>query len=233
MKTYERKLVKSKYPGRGIVIGLTPDKQNIVQIYWIMGRSTNSRNRIFEMDGDFMRTKAFDEALLTDPSLVIYYPIKNYGSSHIVTNGDQTDTIYKHLAIGQTFEDALEKRKFEPDPPNFTPRISGLADTKSQGYKLSILKTINNNEHLEQKCFFSYGDFISGIGHCITTYMDDGNPLPSFGGEPYTVKLFNDIDINLETFHNYLNRDNRVSTAVKFINVNTSKAVVKIINENS
>lgn len=233
MKTFEKRLKKSSYPGRGIVIGMTPDSKNIVQIYWIMGRSVNSRNRIFEIDGEFMRTKAFDEALLTDPSLVIYFPMKTYGSSHIVTNGDQTDTIYKHLTIGKTFEDALEKRKFEPDPPNFTPRISGVADIKSRGYKLSILKTVDNNEHLEQKCFFSYGDFISGIGHCITTYTDDGTPLPSFDGEPYKVKLFDDIDVNLNTFRSYLNKENRVSVAVKFINSKTGKATIKIINENS
>lgn len=233
MKTFEKKLKKSSYPGRGIIIGMTPDSKNIVQIYWIMGRSVNSRNRIFEMDGDFMRTKAYDDALLTDPSLVIYFPMKTYSSIHIVANGDQTDTIYKHLTIGKTFEDALEKRKFEPDSPNFTPRISGVADIKSRGYKLSILKTVDNNEHLEQKCFFSYGDFISGIGHCITTYSDDGIPLPSFEGEPYKVKLFDDIDVNLNTFWGYLNKENRVSLAVKFINAKTGKAIIKIINENS
>lgn len=230
--THEDKLKNSTYPGRGIVIGMTPDGSHIVQVYWIMGRSVNSRNRIFEMDGQFMRTKAFDEALLTDPSLVIYYPMKNRGNSHIVTNGDQTDTVYEYLTKGRTFEAALETRKFEPDSPNFTPRISGIVDMDVSGFKLSILKTVNNNEKLGQKCFFTYEDFIKGIGHCITTYNDDGNPLPSFRGEPYKVGLFNNLDETLGTFWNYLDKDNRVSLAVKFIDSKTGEAKVKIINTN-
>ena len=231
-KTFEDKLINSTYPGRGIVIGMTPDMKNIVQVYWIMGRSVNSRNRVFEMDGQFMRTKAFDEALLLDPSLVIYYPMKNTGNSHIVTNGDQTDTVYEYLNNGGIFEAALETREFEPDPPNFTPRISGIVDMDVSGFKLSILKTVDNNEELGQKCFFIYDDFIKGIGHCITTYNDDGNPLPSFSGEPYKVGLFNDMDKTLKTFWEYLDKDNRVSLAVKFIDTKTGEATVKIINTN-
>ena len=233
MRTYENKLKNSTYPGRGIVIGMTPDGQNTVHVYWIMGRSVNSRNRVFEMDGSFMRTKAYDEAKLTDPSLVIYYPIKNLGNSHIVTNGDQTDTIYEYLVNDSTFEEALYTRRFEPDPPNFTPRISGISDMESMNYKLSILKTVDNDEKLEQKCFFSYVNYIKGTGHCITTYEDNGTPLPSFEGEPYKVALFNDIDETLKTFWSYLDQDNRVSLAVKFINVETGEAKVKIINKNS
>lgn len=231
--THESKLKNSTYPGRGIVIGMTPDKGHIVQVYWIMGRSINSRNRVFEMDGKFMRTKAFDEALLTDPSLVIYYPMKDMGTRHIVTNGDQTDTVYDFLTSDSTFEAALETRKFEPDPPNFTPRISGIVDMDVSGFKLSILKTVDNNEELGQKSFFTYSDFISGIGHCITTYNDDGNPLPSFSGEPYKVGMFDDLDETLNAFWNYLDKDNRVSLAVKFICTESGEATIKIINKNS
>lgn len=232
MKTFEDKLKNSAYPGRGIVIGMTPDGRNVVHVYWIMGRSINSRNRIFEMDGEFMRTKAFDEAKLTDPSLVIYYPVKNAGGFHIVTNGDQTDTIYEYLVNDSTFEEALYTRCYEPDPPNFTPRISGISDMDAMSYKLSILKTVDNNETLEQKCFFSYANYMNGTGHCITTYIDDGNPLPSFEGEPYKVALFNDIDATIEKFWSYLDNDNRVSMAVKFINVEAGAAIVRIINKN-
>jgi len=233
MKTHEENLKNSTYPGRGIVIGLTPNGKSIVQVYWIMGRSANSRNRVFEMDGSFMRTKAFDEVRLTDPSLVIYYPMKSIGSSHIVTNGDQTDTIYKYLVNNSTLEEALYTRQFEPDPPNLTPRISGISNIASMTYKLSILKTVNNDEELEQKCFFSYANYIKGIGHCITTYADNGIPLPSFEGEPYKVALFDNIDETMEKFWGYLDKDNRVSLAVKFISVKTHEAKVKIVNKNS
>ncbi len=231
-RTFEENLKNSTYPGRGIVIGMTPDEKHIVQVYWIMGRSINSRNRVFEVDGNSMRTKAFDEALLTDPSLVIYYPMKNAGDIHIVTNGDQTDTIYEYLISDNTFEAALETREFEPDPPNFTPRISGVVDIDVSGYKLSILKTVDNDADMGQKCLYSYGDFIKGIGHCITTYSDDGNPLPSFHGEPYKVRLSNDINETLETFWDYLDKGNRVSMAVKFINRETGKTIIKITNKN-
>ncbi len=230
--THEDKLINSTYPGRGIVIGMTPDSNHIVQVYWIMGRSVNSRNRIFEADGQFMRTKAFDESKLTDPSLIIYYPIKNYGQKHIVTNGDQTDTIFEHLQNSGSFEAALETREYEPDPPNYTPRISGISNIEDMTYKLSILKTVDNNAELGQKNFFSYGRYIQGIGYCITTYADNGNPLPSFTGEPFKVALFNDIEETAEKFWSYLNVDNRVSLAVKFIDCKTEKTNLKIINKN-
>jgi len=230
--THEDNLKNSTYPGRGIVIGMTPNSSHIVQVYWIMGRSVNSRNRIFEKDGSFLRTKAFDESKLTDPSLIIYYPIKNYGKKHIVTNGDQTDTIFEYLQNSKTFEAALNTREYEPDPPNFTPRISGISNMDDMSYKLSILKTIDNNAEQGQKNFFSYDSFIKGIGHCITTYADNGNPLPSFKGEPYKVTLFNDISDTAEKFWGYLDVDNRVSLAVKFINCKTGESNIKIINKN-
>ncbi|MCD6322951.1 MAG: inosine monophosphate cyclohydrolase [Clostridiales bacterium] len=231
-KTFEDKLINSTYPGRGIVIGMTPDMKNIVQVYWIMGRSVNSRNRIFEADGHFMRTKAFDESKLTDPSLIIYYPIKNYGQKHIVTNGNQTDTIFEYLRNSESFEVALETREYEPDPPNYTPRISGISNIEDMTYKLSILKTVDNKAELSQKNFFSYSRYIQGIGHCITTYADNGNPLPSFAGEPYKVALFNDIKETAEKFWGYLDVDNRVSLVVKFINCKIGKTNLKIINKN-
>jgi len=230
--TFEDKLIKSKYPGRGIVIGKTPDGKHFVQIYWIMGRSPNSKNRIFEKDGTFVRTKAFDESKLEDPSLIIYYPSKDYKEYHIITNGDQTDTIYNYLKKGQSFEQALKTRCYEPDPPNFTPRISGVINIKKGEYKLSILKTIDNNNMQEAKMFYNYSNFILGIGHCITTYIDDGKILPSFMGEPYKVKLFNDIIETANVFWNYLNKDNRVSLLVKFINVETQKQEIVIKNKN-
>lgn len=232
-KTFENNLINSTYPGRGIVIGMTPDGKNAVQIYWIMGRSVNSRNRVFEIDGSFMRTKAHNESKLSDPRLVIYYPIKNYGDTHIVTNGDQTDTIYDYLKSNSTFEEALNTRRFEPDPPNFTPRISGVSNMGELSYKLSILKTVDNDENLEQKSFFSYANYIKGIGHCITTYVDDGSPLPSFEGEPYKVALYDDIEKTVDAFWGYLDKNNRVSLAVKFINVMNMETVVKIINKNA
>ena len=231
-KTHETNLINSSYPGRGIVVGMTPDGTNIAQVYWIMGRSVNSRNRVFETDGSFMRTKAYDEAKLTDPSLVIYYPMKNTLDKHIVTNGDQTDTIFEHLHDGSSFEAALNTRQYEPDPPNFTPRISGISDMKTMSYKMSILKTVDNDETLSQKCFYSYKNYIKGIGHCITTYADNGKPLPSFAGEPYKVELFNDINETAERFWSYLDEDNRVSLAVKFIDCKSGKTSMVIINKN-
>ncbi|MBN2852168.1 MAG: IMP cyclohydrolase [Clostridia bacterium] len=230
--TFEDKIINSTYPGRGIVVGMTPDEKNLVQVYWIMGRSENSRNRIFEMDGEFIRTKAYDEKKLTDPSLVIYYPSRIFEQFHIVTNGDQTDTIVEFLKQGKCFEGALKTRAFEPDPPNLTPRISSIIDTDNKTYKMAILKTINNDSRFESKIFYEYHHFIAGAGHCLTTYEKDGNPLPSFQGEPYIVRLFNDISENADTFWNYLNTENRVSLFVKFINIKTKEQTIKIINKN-
>lgn len=230
----EKRLKQNKYPGRGIVIGMTPDGKNYVQVYWIMGRSENSRNRVFEVEEEFVKTKAFDISKLEDPSLIIYYPVKAFNDFHIVTNGDQTDTVYYYLKAGKTFKEALDTREFEPDPPNYTPRISGYVDCASEKatYGLSILKTIDNNEELSQKNYFYYNKFIKGFGHCIHTYNEDGNPIPSFTGEPYVVKLENDIEKNAEKFWNLLNEDNKVSLLVKYINVNNKKSEFRIVNKN-
>ncbi|MBN2558820.1 MAG: inosine monophosphate cyclohydrolase, partial [Clostridia bacterium] len=224
MKTYENRLADSSYPGRGIVIGGTPDGGCIAQVYWIMGRSDNSRNRIFEKTDGFIRTKAFDEALMKDPSLIIYFPMKHIGGDHIVSNGDQTDTIYEYISKGGSFEEALGTREFEPDSPNYTPRISGIANPSEKGFRLSILKTIGNDPGHGVRIFYNYASVPDGYGYCITTYNDDGSPLPSFGTEPYAVGLLNDIDAVAENFWNLLDKENRVSLAVKFIDRKTGGA---------
>ena len=230
----EKDIQKNNYPGRGIIIGMTPDQKNYIQIYWIMGRSTNSRNRIFEVEDSSVKTKAFDEGKMEDPSLIIYYPIKVYKDYHIVSNGDQTDTIYEYVKSGKTFENALNTREFEPDPPNYTPRISGFIDLASgkKNYGMSILKSINNNEEFCQRSYFCYSNFIKGFGHCIHTYNEDGNPIPSFDKEPYIVKLHNSMEDNEEHFWNLLNKDNKVSLLVKFIDRENKNVKIKIVNKN-
>ena len=214
------------YPGRGIVIGMTPDGKHMVQVYWIMGRSENSRNRIFAMDNGFVKTEAFDISKLSDPSLVIYYAAKNYDNVHIVTNGDQTDTIYEM----KSFEGALNTRTFEPDSPNFTPRISGIYNDGK--YKLSILKSIGNNSDYCVRQYFNYDKPIAGIGHCIHTYDCDGNPLPSFSGEPYQVPLYDCIEETADYYWSRLNEENKISLFVKFIDIENNKYNIKIINKN-
>ncbi|MBN2882744.1 MAG: IMP cyclohydrolase [Clostridia bacterium] len=232
MKTFESRLAGNSYPGRGIVIGMTPDGRNIVQIYWIMGRSENSRNRVFEYNGITLRTRAFEESKLTDPSLVIYNAMRVCNDMHIVTNGDQTDTVYDFVQAGEGFKEALDTREFEPDEPNYTPRISGIVFSNTMVYKLSVLKTINNDKSRGQRNYFEYTKFINGIGHCVTTYIGDGNPLPSFEGEPYPVEILDDIDENTNRFWNMLDEDNRVSLAVKYIDVSSKEITVRIVNKN-
>jgi Archaeal IMP cyclohydrolase len=228
-----KKLKMNSYPGRGIIIGISPDSKYYVQVYWIMGRSENSKNRIFENDNGFIRTKAFDENKLKDPSLIIYYPIKHFGSFHIVSNGDQTDTIYNALENGECFEQALNTRCFEPDSPNFTPRISGIINPKDSQYvyKLSILKSFNNDPEFSIRYFYNYEHAVPGIGHCIHTYEGDGNPLPSFSGEPFELKLFNDIDETVKFYWDVLDNDNRVSILGKYINIKDGTYNYKIINK--
>ena len=232
MNKNEQKLAENSYPGRGIVIGMTPDGQNLVQIYWIMGRSENSRNRIFLQEGDSVKTKAHIESAMSDPSLIIYYPVKVCGNQHIVTNGDQTDTIETFLSEGKTFEQALLTRCFEPDPPNFTPRISGVIDYSGaeSTFKLSILKTVGNDENAEKKEFYNFNTFTPGKGLCIHTYLGDGAPLPSFDALPYELEILDGIEENAEKFWSMLNSENRVSLLVKYIDVSTGHSNIKIIN---
>lgn len=229
------RLKTNSYPGRGIILGQTPDGTHHVQVYWIMGRSPNSRNRVFEIEDGFVRTKAFDESKMTDPSLVIYYPVKVYNTHHIVTNGDQTDTIFEHLQKGSSFEAALRTREFEPDPPNYTPRISGVTNLNDPEnvYQLSILKTSFNNPATNERFFFNYKQAIPGVGHCIHTYVKDGDPLPSFEGEPYVVRLFDNIEQTGDFYWKMLNEENRVSLLVKFIEKSSGEVRLHVLNKHA
>ena len=223
----------SRYPGRGIVLGMTPDRANLVQVYWIMGRSEGSRNRIFVQDDDSVRTWVFDESTVDNLDLISYHPIRVVGSCHIVTNGDQTDTIEDHLTNGHTFEDAQNTRTWEPDPPINTPRISGLSTTDTNAdfaYKLGILKTVLVSADHTVRQYFTYETAIPGYGHCITTYLDDGDPVPSFEGEPYTVALNNDLVETADRFWAFLDEDNKVSLLTKFIDAATNESRIHIIN---
>ena len=216
------RLKNNPYPGRGIVLGTSPDSNFLVQVYWIMGRSENSRNRVFTVDpNDFVRTAAFDESKVTDPSLIIYHPAKHLDRCHIISNGDQTDTVYKAMQEGKDMEYALQLRDFEPDGPNYTPRITGIMDMMESHsvYRLSILKAINNDPNLGcLRQYFCYEKALPGLGHCITTYTGDGNPLPSFDGEPFLVDVLATPEATLDYFWELLNADNRVSIMVKWIN---------------
>lgn len=222
------------YVGRGIVIGQSPDKKNFFQIYWIMGRSENSRNRIFLQENENVKTEAFDSSKLSDPSLIIYYPVRQVADMHIVTNGDQTDTIEQSLINGGSFEDALETRTYEPDAPNYTPRISGITyfDGENTKYSLSVLKNIDKDaSNRVQRSYFNYEESIPGYGHFIHTYEKDGNPLVSFEGEPKAMPIFNTVDENLEFYWNNLNEDNKVSLLVKSIDAKNGESSIKIVNK--
>jgi IMP cyclohydrolase len=225
-------LKKNVYPGRGIVIGATRDCKKLVQIYWIMGRSENSRNRVFVYDSGFVRTKAFDESKVTDPSLIIYYPIKDFAHIHIVSNGDQTETILDYIKRGKGFTKSMMTREFEPDPPNFTPRIAGIVNLNGiNAYTLSILKTQDGNSDYCVRYFYQYEKPIPGYGHCIHTYMGDGNPLPSFCGEPYIMQIPDDADRACQYYWSLLNEENRVSLLAKYIDTGTGESEIKIINK--
>ena len=222
------------YPGRGIVIGRSEDGTKAVTAYFIMGRSENSRNRVFVEDGEGIRTQAFDPSKLSDPSLIIYAPVRVLGDKTIVTNGDQTDTVYDLMKQGKTFEESLRTRKFEPDGPNYTPRISGLMTVSSGKYKyaMSILKSHNGNPDQCDRYTFSYDAPVAGEGHFIHTYMKDGNPLPSFEGEPTWVKISGNIDEFTDMIWNNLNQDNKVSLFVRYIDIATGEYETRIINKN-
>ena len=223
----------SVYPGRGIIIGQTPDSKHLVQVYWIMGRSEKSRNRVFVAEGDSVKTDLVDRSKVEDSSLILYYPIKVINTCHIVSNGDQTDTIYESIKNGNSFEAALNTRTFEPDAPNFTPRISGLIDLGDDrnAYQLSVLKTVSGNPDYCTRHYFYYETAIPGVGHCITTYPDDGSPLPSFSGEPFPVEVFDEAGATCDFYWDVLNDENKVSLLVKFIRVETGETELKIINK--
>ena len=227
-------LRENAYPGRGIILGKTPDGKNAVIAYFIMGRSVNSRNHVFEATADGIRTKAFDESKLSDPHLIIYSPVRVLGNKTIVTNGDQTDTIYDHMDRQETFEQSLRTREYEDDAPNYTPRISGIVhmEDNSFNYAMSILKSADGNPDSVHRFTFSYNNPLCGEGHFIHTYMGDGNPLPSFEGEPEKIATVDDIDAFTDMLWNSLNEDNKVSLFVRYINVETKQATDRIVNKN-
>lgn len=234
MISLKQELENNAYPGRGIVMGLTPDASHAVTAYFIMGRSSNSRNRIFVADGEGVRTQAFDPSKLEDPSLIIYAPVRVLGNKTIVTNGDQTDTIYEGMDHQLTFEQSLRGREFEPDGPNFTPRISGIMHIGNgrYSYAMSILKSNHGDGSSCVRNTFAYETPLKGEGHFIHTYMHDGNPLPSFEGEPKSVEMTDDMDAFTDMLWNSLNEENKVSLFVRYIDIATGKYVSRIINKN-
>ena len=234
MNSLATKLKENAYPGRGIVIGKSEDGKNAVCAYFIMGRSTNSRNRVFVEDGEGIRTQAFDPSKMEDPSLIIYAPVRVLGNKTIVTNGDQTDTIFDGMDKQLTFEQSLRSRQFEPDAPNLTPRISGIMHVENgkYNYALSILKSNNGREGAHNRYTFAYENPFAGEGHFIHTYESDGNPLPSFEGEPTWVGISGSIDDFTNEVWNALNEDNKVSLFVRYINIETGEAESRIVNKN-
>ncbi|CCZ04999.1 MAG: inosine monophosphate cyclohydrolase [Clostridiales bacterium] len=230
----EKELKENSYPGRGIIIGKSPNGKYAVTAYFIMGRSENSRNRVFVEDGEGIRTQAFDPSKLSDPSLIIYAPVRVLGNKTIVTNGDQTDTIYELMDKQQTFEQSLRTREFEPDAPNYTPRISGIMHVENgeYNYAMSILKSNNGNPDACNRYTFAYTNPVSGEGHFIHTYKCDGNPLPSFEGEPKLVAIKDDMNEFANDLWTSLNEDNKVSLFVRYIDIETGKYESVIINKN-
>lgn len=234
MLSLEQELKNNAYPGRGIVIGKSKDGKKAVTAYFIMGRSSNSRNRVFVEEGQGIRTEAFDPSKLEDPSLIIYAPVRVLGNRTIVTNGDQTDTIYEGMDKELTFEQSLRCREFEPDGPNYTPRISGVMHVEggNYDYAMSILKSNNGNPDCCNRYTFTYDKPVAGEGHFIHTYMHDGNPLPSFEGEPKLVGIADDIDEFTNLVWTSLNEDNKVSLFVRYIDIATGNYETRIINKN-
>jgi IMP cyclohydrolase len=234
MLDLKKELSGNGYPGRGIVLGRSADGLKAVAAYFIMGRSVNSRNRVFVEEGDGIRTQAFDPSKLSDPSLIIYAPVRVLGNRTIVTNGDQTDTVYEGLEKGLTFTQSLESRTFEPDGPNFTPRISGVLDVEDgkMGYALSILKSNQGDSASTQRFTFSYENPKAGEGHFIHTYEQDGDPLPSFVGEPKCVGVLDDIDGYTELIWGNLNEENKVSLFVRYVDLESGQWETRIVNKN-
>ncbi len=232
VKTMGERIAGNPYVGRGIVIGRSADGTKAVFAYFIMGRSANSRNRVFVRTGDGIRTEAFDPARLADPSLIIYAPVRRQGKSIVVTNGNQTDTICEYLAQGSDMESALETRTFEPDGPNFTPRISGELYLGGKfTYKLSILKSMDEAGSACTRQFFRYMG-LAGLGHFIHTYVTDGSPIPSFAGEPERVSIPDDIDALTADIWDNLDEDNKISLYVSYTDLETGGQETRLINKN-
>ena len=232
-KSLSEELAGNTYPGRGIVVGRSEDGRYAVSAYFIMGRSANSRNRVFVPDGEGIRTQAFDASKMEDPSLIIYAPVRVLGTNTIITNGDQTDTVYEGLTNGKTFGEALKVRTFEPDAPNYTPRISALLDIRGGEYvyKMHIIKSADGDPSSSRHFAFSYENPLAGEGHFIHTYRSDGNPLPSFEGEPQRVGITGGIDAFTGLIWNNLNEENKVSLFVRYIEIRTGKYETRIVNK--
>ena len=232
MVELKKNLTSNVYPGRGIIVGKTPDGKNAAVAYFIMGRSENSRNRIFEKQPGGIIIYPFDESKVADPSLIIYSPVRTIGSNLIVTNGDQTDTVYDFVSEGKTFEQALCTRCFEPDAPNFTPRISAMLTFKDGdfAYKMSILKKSVGSDDCDRFTF----DFASNAGRArfIHTYMGDGSPIPSFYGEPEQVETADDIDEFTGTIWESLNEQNKISLYVRYVSLSDGSVQERLINKN-
>ena len=225
-------LKDNEYAGRGIVIGTSPDKKNAVCAYFIMGRSENSRNRVFVKTGETLKTEPFDVSKVSDPSLIIYNAVRKAKNSLIVTNGDQTDTVYNLMSEGKSFKESLETREFEPDAPNFTPRISGILYFENGfNYEMNILKSIDENG--SECCRYTYSyPSVAGLGHFIHTYNCNGDPLPTFTGEPHRVIIKADIEEFANEIWESLNGDNKISLYVRYTDIETGKYTDKIINKN-
>ena len=236
MNVYEignmgQKLANNVYPGRGIVLGITPDGKKAVAAYFIMGRSVNSRNRVFIQEPDGIRTEAHDPALMKDPHLIIYHPVREAGCGLIVTNGDQTDTIWEYLAKGESWEAALRTRQFEDDGPNWTPRISGI-QAFDGSYKMSILKAADPEGSACARFFYEY-PAVAGLGHFLHTYVCDGNPvIPTFQGEPERVAMENDMETFTKTLWESLDENNKISLFVRYTDLQTGAYTQKILNKN-
>ncbi|HAK69295.1 MAG TPA: inosine monophosphate cyclohydrolase [Treponema sp.] len=236
-KSLAQELSGNEYPGRGIIVGKSADGKYAVSAYFIMGRSVNSRNRVFVEDGEGIRTQAFDPSKLTDPSLIIYAPVRVLGNDTILTNGDQTDTVYDGMKKGLTFEQSLRSRTFEPDAPNFTPRISAVMHIENGKYDfaMSILKSDNGNPESCSRFTFAYENPQPGSARFIHTYMGNGDVLPSYEGEPTPVALeesFSSIDDFTNLVWKNLNEDNKVSLFTRFIEISSGKTETRIINKN-
>lgn len=236
VSTIKDELNSLAYHGRGIILGKSADGKKAIAAYFIMGRSENSRNRVFVLEGDDMRTKAFDESKMTDPHLIIYYPVRVMGNKTIVTNGDQTDTIYELMDKQMTFEQALRTREFEDDKPNFTPRISGIIrlDKEGMNYAMSILKSAEGDDSSCERFTYAYSNPLPGKGKFIHTYSGDGNPLPSFEGEPKTLEIPNlPIDELTSLIWENLNKDNKVSLFVRYIDIASGESETRVVNKNN
>ena len=227
------RLRANPYPGRGIVLGLDEDGAHWVQVYWVMGRSANSRNRVLEVEGAEVATAPHDPSKVEDPSLIIYRAMSSFHGWHVVSNGDHTDSVVQHVAAGSTFETALEGCRHEPDAPNYTPRIAGLVRLNGEDTELKLAKIVRDpgDEEHSIHCFYRYAGFVNGFGACLHTYAGDGDPLPPFDGDPYAVPLAGNIDEIADAYWNALDAENKVALAVKTIHCDSGRTAVTVRNK--